>query len=70
MRVLVPAALDCNDNGKRGWAVLRGVTNPPMVVAFCWSRELAQEVFKALGGHSCAAGSVWLSPARLTGDRR
>lgn len=66
----MPAALDCNDHGKRGWAILRGTTDPPLVVAFTWSRELAEELYEALGGHNCKGGGVWLSPARLTGDRR
>jgi hypothetical protein len=69
VRVFVPAALDTNDNTV-GWAVLRGVHNPPMVVALCSSRELADEVYQALGGHKCPTGGVWIAPAIIVDDDR
>jgi len=62
VRVMVPAALDCNDLGEKGWVVLVGATYPPLVVAFCWSKEHAMLVFNAIGGQ---AKGYYVTPAFL-----
>jgi hypothetical protein len=67
MRVLLPHVLDTNGDGTSGWAILRGVTHPVEVLAFCWSREVATEIYTALGRQEAG---VFTAPAFLSDDDR
>jgi hypothetical protein len=67
MRVLLPHVIDTNGDGTEGWAILRGSTHPVEVVAFCWSHEAADEIYKALGKQ---AAGVFVAPAILSDDHR
>lgn len=68
MRVYLPHCTNANDDGARGWAVLRGSTHPVTVVAFCWDHDCAKEIYEALGRQQ--GTGVFIAEAFLEDDRR